>query len=70
MIGWHDGYNWTYEQFIGTVIMSLEIDGDEYVSLDVEHSDRKNIDDIIRWAEEKGYQAEEASGGDVIKIWK
>lgn len=69
MIGWHEGYNWTYEQFKRSVITALEIDGSDYVSLDVSHSDRKNMDDIICWAKELGYQALERSL-DIIRVCK
>lgn len=69
MIGWHEGYNWTYEQFKRVVITALEIEDEQYVSLDVEHSDRKNMDDIICWAKENGYQAKEVNC-DTIKVWK
>lgn len=68
MIGWNEGYNWTYENF-KEAIVSLEMDNEQYVSLDVEHSDRKNMDDIIQWAKELGYKAEEKSM-DIIRIWK
>lgn len=68
MIGWHERYNWTYDQFKKVVITVLEIEGEQCVSLDVEHSDRKNMNDIIYWAKERGYQAEEMSGGDIIRV--
>lgn len=70
MIGWHEGYNWTHDQFKRVVITALEIEDKQCVSLDVEHSDRKNMNDIIHWAKERGYQAEEASGGDIIRVRK
>lgn len=69
MIGWHEGYNWTYEQFKKAVITALEIEDEQYVTLDVSHSDRKNMDDIIHWAKELGYSAEERSV-DIIRVWK
>ena len=69
MIGWHEGYNWTYYDFKRVVITALEINDEQYVTLDVEHSDRKNMDDIIRWAKELGYKAEERSV-DFIRIYK
>ena len=70
MIGWSSSYNWTYEEFINVVTNALEIEKIPTVSLDVEHSDRRNMDDIIRWANENGYHATEASGGDIIKVTK
>lgn len=69
MIGWHEGYNWTYDQFKRVVITALEIEDKQYISLDVEHSDRKNMDDIIFWARENGYQAKEVNC-DTIRVWK
>lgn len=69
MIGWYEGYNWTYEQFKRVVITALEINNKQYISLDVEHSDRKNMDDIIQWSKELGYKAEERTS-DIIRVWK
>ena len=68
MSGWHEGYNWTYEQFKRAVTRAFEVNNEQYVSLDVEHSDRKNMDDIIQWANELGYKAEERSL-DIIRVW-
>ena len=69
MIGWHEEYNWTYEQFKGVITIAFEVNNEQYVSLDVEHSDRKNIDDIIQWSKELGYKAEERTM-DSIRVWK
>lgn len=70
MIGWNDRYNWTREQVERTVIARLERDGDNHVSLDVEHSSASNIYDIIRWAEEMGYHATENERNETVRIWK
>lgn len=70
MIGWNPSYNWTYGEFRQAVDHAFNVDREEVVSLDVEHSDRKNMDDIAMWAEELGYKAVEAHGGDIIRIMK
>ena len=69
MIGWNPSYNWTYDAFMNVMHTSFVVEKRESVYLDVEHSDRKNMDDIIRWAKEMGYHAEEKNM-DIIKVWK
>ena len=69
MIGWSAKYNWTYEQVRNVLDRRLENDKEDYVCLDVEHSDRKNMDDIIQWATKLGYKAEEVNC-DLIKVRK
>lgn len=70
MIGWNESYNWTYEQFKNVVITSLEIDSAEYVNLDCEHASYSNMEQIVKWAEERGYHAEISSNREVVKVWK
>ena len=69
MTGWNKWYNWTYEQVECAIDKELEIYNQDYVCLDVSHSDRKNMDDIIQWVNELGYRAEEINC-DLIKVWK
>ena len=69
MIGWNPSYNWTYDEFKSVIDKSFGEEGLETVSLDVEHSDRKNMDDIIRWAQELGYTAIERNC-DTIRVMR
>ena len=68
MIGWNPSYNWTRPEFTRAVNNAFIRDQKQSVHLDVEHSDRKNMNDIKMWASQMGYQASEACGGDVIVI--
>lgn len=70
MTGWDPGYNWKYFEFRKVIDQAFDTNGKSEVSLDVEHSDRKNMDDIMRWAKELGHEAIEALGGDIIRIVK
>ena len=67
---WNESYNWTHEEFDNAIKQAFNVENRTSVCLDVEHSDRRNMDDIIRWAKEAGYAAEEKHGGDTIRIWK
>lgn len=69
MNSWNPLYNWTRDEFDNVIKTSFVIEQRESVCLDVEHSDRKNMDDIIRWAQEMGYHAEEINM-DTIKVWQ
>lgn len=69
MIGWNPSYNWTYDEFVRAMQYAFVVENRQSVCLDVEHSDRKNMDDIILWAQEMGYHAEEKNI-DTIKVWK
>lgn len=69
MIGWSPFYNWTHDEFLNVMQTSFVVEKRQSVCLDVEHSDRKNMDDIIRWAQEMGYQAKEINM-DTIKVWQ
>lgn len=69
MIGWNSSYNWTNSEFVDVMHSSFTVEKRQSVCLDVEHSDRKNMNDIIRWAQEMGYHAEEINI-DTIKVWK
>jgi len=70
MIGWNPSYNWTYTEFRNVIDKAFGEEGLETVSLDMEHSDRKNMNDIIAWAKGMGYNAVEASGGDIIRVMR
>ena len=67
MIGWSPGFNWTHDDFMHVMHMSFDVERRDAIRLDVEHSDRKNMNDIIRWAEELGYRAEEINC-DTIRV--
>ena len=66
MIGWNESYNWTRGQFEKVIAREFVEKGSERISLDVEHSDRKNMDDIIIWAKEKGYHAFEKNADTIV----
>lgn len=66
---WNESCNWTREEFDTAVRQAFFVEKRSSVCLDVEHSDRKNMDDIVRWAREVGYNAEEKNS-DAIRIWK
>lgn len=69
MIGWNSFYNWTYDEFVNAIKSSFVVEKRQSVRLDVEHSDRKNMNDIIRWAQEMGYHAKEINM-DIIEVWQ
>lgn len=66
---WNESFNWTHEEFDNAIEQAFVIEKRSSVCLDVEHSNRRNMDDIIRWAKEAGYNAEEKNM-DTIRIWK
>lgn len=68
MISWNSSYNWTHDEFVKVIRDTLVTKKENSVCLDVEHSDRKNMDDIIHWAQEMGYHAEEKNM-DTIMVW-
>lgn len=66
---WNPSYNWTRKQF-DDVINEMFVERHRtLIGLDVEHSDRDNMDDIMQWAREAGYKAEEINC-DIIQVWK
>lgn len=69
MTNWNPMFNWTHEEFINVVRKAFVIERKSSVYLDVEHSDRKNMNDIMQWASQEGYRAEEVNS-DTIKISK
>lgn len=66
---WNESYNWTREQFDSGIKEMLVDRQRTSICIDVEHSDRKNMNDIMRWAREAGYKAEEINC-DTIRVWK
>lgn len=66
MTGWNESYNWTREQFEKVIMREFVEKGSERISLDVEHCDRKNMDDIIIWAKERGYYAFEKNVDTIV----
>lgn len=67
MLGWNPAYNWTRAEYDNVVRGALCRDGKESVVIDVEHSDRQNMDDLMRWAAKDGFVAEELDM-DTIRI--
>lgn len=58
------------DAFKKMLITTLETYNEKYICLDTEYIGVKNRDDIINWAKERGYQAEEINCGTYIKVWK
>lgn len=56
MLNWHNDYNWTKEQVIECINTALK-EGKDKISLDAEHNDWQNEQDMIKWANELGYSA-------------
>ena len=69
MVGWNPSYNWSYDELKKTIEQCFGMEKENYIHLDVEHSDSKNINDIISWAKQLGYEAEEAPC-ETVKVWK
>lgn len=69
MLNWDESYNWSYENLVKVLHNTFEVDGKDVVHLDVEHSDRKNMDDLIKWSKELGYEAYEVNM-DTIRVTK
>ena len=70
MIGWNPGYNWTHEQYKKVVDRYLVRENQDSVTLDTEHADYHNEQQILTWAKADGYDAEVLRSGDIIKISK
>ena len=67
MLGWNPAYNWSYPEYCNVVRGALNREGKKSIVIDVEHSDRQNMNDLMRWAAEDGYVAEELNM-DTIRI--
>ncbi|WP_196031646.1 hypothetical protein [Flavonifractor plautii] len=67
MIDWNPMLNWTYNDFINVTRSAFVDNNKKFIYLDVEHSDRKNMEDIMRWARQHGYCAKEVNS-DTIEI--
>ena len=61
--------NWTRDEFITVTKEAFATEKKPYICLDVEHSDRKNMGDIMHWAQQEGYRTKEVNS-DTIKISK
>lgn len=70
MENWSPSCNWTKEEFDKVITDTFQEKGVTATCLDVEYSDRQNMDDIMRWARKAGYYAEERCGGDSIYVSK
>lgn len=70
MIGWNENYNWTYEQFCKVVVVDFEANGEKRMNLDCEHSSYENMEQIVSWAEERGYHAEISENRETVSVWK
>lgn len=68
MVGWNSSYNWSYEEYRNVVGNAFIKDGT--VTLDTEHSDYLNEQQIVAWAEKDGYKAEILGSGERIRISK
>lgn len=69
MENWTPAYNWTHEEFL-KVINASNSSEKHIVTLDVEHSDARNEQQIIKWADELGYDAEIQHHNETIKIMR
>lgn len=69
MISWNPMLNWTHDEFINVTRKAFVSEKKSSIYLDVEHSDRKNMDDIMRWARQEGYCVKEVNS-DTIEISK
>ena len=67
MLNWNPSYNWTYAEFDSVVTEAFDVEKKQSVSLDVEHSDWRNMEAIKKWAQEKCYKAIEVNS-DIIRI--
>ena len=68
MVGWNPSYNWSYEEYRNVVDKAFI--NDDTVTLDTEHSDHLNEQQIVAWAEKDGYKAEILDSGERIRISK
>lgn len=68
MENWNERYNWTYEDYRSFIRDSFTLKGHEHASMDVEHSSASNIKNLIRWAKEDGYEAEEDESLEVVRV--
>lgn len=69
MLGWNPSFNWTHDEIKDAIHQLFDVEKRTKATIDVEHADAKNMRDIINWCKELGYDAAEASGGDIIHIW-
>ena len=69
MLGWNSSFNWTRSDLENVLQQTFLIEKRDSVCLDVEHSDSRNMDDLLRWAREMGYNAAEKNS-DIIRVWK
>lgn len=67
MQNWNYRYNWTKEEFQKAVTDAFTHKGLKSVNLDVEHSDRTNMENIKKWAAATGFIAREINS-DILKI--
>ena len=70
MVGWNPSYNWTHEDFKRVISQTFDVEKQNSICLDTEHSDYKNEQDIVAWANELGYGAEVLNSGDSIRVYK
>ena len=66
---WNETFDWTRDEFENVTKQAFVVEKLRSVDLDVEHSSRKNMNDLICWAKESGYNAEERNS-DTIRVYK
>lgn len=60
--------NWTKEQVRRAIAEAFYVEKRSSVALDCEHADYHNIKDIIRWAKEMGFYAEEHPHSETVVV--
>lgn len=65
-----DMRNWTYEEVLKVIKINLEVGGKEYIHLDVEHCDFGNINCIVSWAKDLGYNAYHKEQSETVYVGK
>lgn len=68
MVGWNESYNWMYEDYKRVVNKAFYVENKKNIGLDVEHSSASNIKNLIKWAKEDGYEAEENERLEVVMV--
>lgn len=58
MRNWNPNQNWTYEEYKNVVSKALIHENKNSITLDTEHSDYHNEQQIVAWAKNDGYKAE------------
>lgn len=70
MEGWNSSYNWTYTRFVDVIRHDLEEQSKDVVNLDAEHSDVGNMNAMVAWARQLGYDAEISPNREFVRVFK